>query len=130
MCDLACLNPGLTILPTQQPCAFRYRIGYSQRLTKTGLAANPSLVYTRYVHSASVGKGPSIYDIHKKITFFTPPVHMRPHGPDPPPPLWTSTHGRHEIHTALLKWLVPDLKLKFDYMILIYLNCTISNLYH
>ena len=24
----------------------------------------------------------------------------------PPPPLWTSTRGRHEIHTALLKWLV------------------------
>src|SRR6218665_2342901 len=24
----------------------------------------------------------------------------------PPSPLWTSTHGRHEIHTALLKWLV------------------------
>src|SRR6218665_2504037 len=23
-----------------------------------------------------------------------------------PSPLWTSTHGRHEIHTALLKWLV------------------------
>jgi len=27
-------------------------MGYSQRLTKTGLAANPRLVYTRYVHSA------------------------------------------------------------------------------
>src|SRR6218665_3396953 len=50
-----------------------------------------------------------------------------------PSPLWTSTHGRHEIHTALLKWLVyndlPDLKLKFDYMIVIYLNYTFSNLY-
>src|SRR6218665_191312 len=31
-------------------------------------------------------KGPSIYDVHKKITFLTPPVHMRPHGPDPLPP--------------------------------------------
>ena len=52
--DLACLNPGLTILPAQQPCAFRYSLalGYSQRLTKTGLAGNPSLVYARYVHSA------------------------------------------------------------------------------
>src|SRR6218665_1454063 len=41
-----------------------------------------------------------------KITFFTPsPVHMRPHGPDPSP-LWTSTHGRHEIQSAVLKWLV------------------------
>ena len=51
-------------------------------------------------------KGSSIYDVHKKITFLTPlpPVHMRPHGPDPP--LWTSTRSRHEIHTALLKWLV------------------------
>src|SRR6218665_3345490 len=54
----------------------------------------------------SWSSGPSIYDVHKKITCFTPPVHMRPHMPDPPPPLWTSTHGRHEIHTALLKWLV------------------------
>src|SRR6218665_570640 len=52
--------------------------------------------------------GSSIYDVHKKIRFLTPPVppiHMRPHGPDPPP-LWMSTHSRHEIHTALLKWLV------------------------
>ena len=24
----------------------------------------------------------------------------------PPSPLWTSTRGSHEIHTALLKWLV------------------------
>src|SRR6218665_321037 len=60
-------------------------------------------------HSASdTAKGPSIYDVHKKITFLTPSpsVDMRPHGPDPPSPLWMSTHGRHEIHTALLKWLV------------------------
>src|SRR6218665_2961605 len=48
--------------------------------------------------------GSSIYDVHKKIGFLPPPVHMRPHRPDPP--LWTSTRGRHEIHTALLKWLV------------------------
>ena len=41
----------------------------------------------------------------KKSGFWPPPpVHMRPHGSDPP--LWTSTRGRHEIHTALLKWLV------------------------
>ena len=31
-----------------------------------------------------------------------PPVHMR----RTPSPLWTSTYGRHEIHTALLKRLV------------------------
>ena len=43
---------------------------------------------------ASKSKGPSIYDVHKKSRFW------------PPLPLWTSTHGRHEIHTALLKWLV------------------------
>src|SRR6218665_3020507 len=60
---------------------------------------------------------------------------MRPHGPDPLFPLWTFTCTRStRIHTALLKWLVyndlPDIKLKFNYMILIYLNCTISNLYH
>src|SRR6218665_2055375 len=53
-------------------------------------------------------KGPSIYDIHKKITFLTPPPPC-PHASTwagPPSPLWTSTHGRHEIHTALLKRLV------------------------
>src|SRR6218665_3986030 len=50
-------------------------------------------------------KGSSIYDVHKKIRFLTPSpsVHM---GRTPLPPLWTSTRGRHEIHTALLKWLV------------------------
>ena len=69
----------------------------------------------------------------KKSGFWPPPpVHMG----RTPSPLWTSTHGRHEIHTALLKWLVLswndllDLKLKFNCMILNYLNCTISNLYH
>src|SRR6218665_586912 len=41
-----------------------------------------------------------------KKSRFDPPVHMRPHGPDPLLPLWTSTHGRHEIHTTLLEWLV------------------------
>ena len=60
-------------------------------------------------------KGPSIYDVHKKSRFWPPStcVHMG----RTPSPLWTSTHGRHEIHTVLLKWLVqwhiPDLKLKF-----------------
>jgi len=68
----------------------------------------------------------------KKIGILTPlpPVHMRPHGPDPPPSLWTSTRGRHEIHTALemasTMTYLPDLKLKSDYMILIYLNWTIT----
>src|SRR6218665_3252603 len=52
-------------------------------------------------------KGPSIYDVHKKIT--TPsPVHMRPHGPDLLPPLWTSTHGRHQIHTPLFQSLLQS----------------------
>ena len=43
------------------------------------------LTQERGFHS---NKEPSIYDIHKKITFLTPlpPDHMRPHGPDPPPP--------------------------------------------
>ena len=36
---------------------------------------------------------------------FSLPAHKRPHEPDPLP-LWTSTCGRHEIHIALLKWLV------------------------
>jgi len=51
--------------------------------------------------------------------------------------MWTSTRGRHEIHTALLTQLVqwvndlPDLKLKFDYNYDCTLfNCTISNLYY
>ena len=60
-----------------------------------------------------------------------PPVHMRPHGRTP-------TYGRP--HTVDMKYTplssngqyddLPDLKLKFDYMILPYLNYTFSNLYH
>jgi len=46
-------------------------------------------------------KGPSIYDVHKKVGFYPPPSkHMRPHEPDPRHPLWTSTCHRHEIHNA------------------------------
>src|SRR6218665_2161323 len=46
-------------------------------------------------------KGPSIYDVHKKIAFLTP---LCPHASTwARPPVWTSTHGQHEIHTALLK---------------------------
>src|SRR6218665_4188040 len=66
-----------------------------------------------FLHSAAAHfyrsnhKGSSNYDVHKKIGFLTPPplstcVHMG----GTPSPLWTSTRGRHEIHTALLKWLV------------------------
>src|SRR6218665_962706 len=43
----------------------------------------------------------------KKITFLTPlPLSTCVHMGRTPSPLWTSTHGRHEIHTVLLKWLV------------------------
>jgi len=65
-------------------------------------------------------RGHSFMTSTKEIGFL-PPVHMCPHEPDPLP-LWTSTCGRHEILIALLKRLVayndlPDLKLKFDYMV-------------
>ena len=41
----------------------------------------------------------------QKITFLIPSP--CPHASTwADPPLWTSTHGRHEIRTALLKWLV------------------------
>ena len=71
----------------------------------------------------------------QKITFLIPlPLSTCVHMGRTPFPLWTSTHCRHEIHTALLKrleqWPIPDLKLKFDYMVLIYLNYTISNFCH
>src|SRR6218665_1255770 len=42
----------------------------------------------------------------KKITFLTPLPLSTWAGP--PSALWTSTHGRHKIHTALLKWLVKS----------------------
>src|SRR6218665_3780625 len=69
----------------------------------------------------------------KKITFLTPSVHMHPHGPNPPPPCGRP-HAVDMKYTPL-SWNglyndLLDLKLKFDYMIIIYLNCTISNLYH
>jgi len=36
--------------------------------------------------SVKAQKGPSIYDVHKNHVFDPPPpVHMRPHGPDPLP---------------------------------------------
>src|SRR6218665_2285153 len=63
----------------------------------------------------------------KKIRFLTSPLPLSTcvHMSRTPPP-WTSTGGRHKIHIALLKRLAqstsPDLKLKFDYMIVIYLK--------
>src|SRR6218665_222374 len=50
-------------------------------------------------------KGPSIYDVHKKITFLTfpPPCPHASTWAGPLSPLWTSTHGRHEIHTAVVR---------------------------
>ena len=39
-----------------------------------------------------------------KVFDLLPTVHMGPHEPDPPSPLWTSTCGRHEI--ALFERLV------------------------
>ena len=47
-------------------------------------------------------KGPSIYDVYKKITFLTPPpVHMRPHGPDTPPPVDFHTRSTWNTHRSL-----------------------------
>src|SRR6218665_117040 len=64
-------------------------------------------------------KGPSIYNVYKKITFLTslpPSFPPCPHGPDPRfHPRWTSTHGRHEIDTALLKDRMSD----FQFQILL-----------
>ena len=82
-------------------------------------------------------KGSSIYDVQKNRVF-DPPVHMRPHGPDPPPPLWTSTRGWHEIHNALLKWLVqwptgPKAEIRlydFNLFKTLLLVIYITNLYH
>src|SRR6218665_350642 len=77
-------------------------------------------------------KGSSIYDVHKKIRFLIslPPVHMRPHGPDPPPPCGRPHAVDMKYRSLEMASTTTFLKLKFDYMILIYLNCTISNLYH
>ena len=47
-------------------------------------------------------KGPSIYDVHKKLRFL-PPLPLSTWA-GPPSPL-VDVHT-HEIHTALLKWLV------------------------
>ena len=62
--------------------------------------------YNKVVADDNKRKGSSIYDVHKKIGFLTSPCLHASTWAGPPPPLWTSTHGRHEIHTALLKWLV------------------------
>src|SRR6218665_3915596 len=58
------------------------------------------------LHNFLVNRGHPFMTSTKKITFLTP-LPTCVHRPDPPSPLlWTSTHGLHEIHTALLKWLV------------------------
>ena len=41
----------------------------------------------------------------QKITFLTPPVHMRPHGPDPSPPPYGRPHTV-DMKYSPLKWLV------------------------
>ena len=70
----------------------------------------------------------------QKIRFLTPlpSVHMRPHGPDPPPPL-VDVHTRSTWNTH--RSLKTDSRPTMTYrtwswnstMIVIYLNCTISN---
>ena len=59
---------------------------------------------------------------------------MRPHEPDPLPPLWTSTSGRHDIHIALLKRLVqlpsgPKAEIQLYDCILFKTVILITNLY-
>ena len=73
------------------------------------------------LHLKTLCIGPSIYDVHEKIGFLTPlPVHMsqtppcgRPHAVDMK---YTSLSWNGEYND------LPDLKLKFDYMIVIYLK--------
>src|SRR6218665_1895870 len=52
---------------------------------------SPKYTYNKIMKYCSRSdRGPSIYDVHKKITFLTPPPTWA--GP-PSPHLWTSTHG-------------------------------------
>src|SRR6218665_594798 len=59
------------------------------------LAGRPNNNYNSYRIALSkilFGKGPSIYDVHKKSNFLPPPfVHMRPHEPD-------SSSPRVDVH--------------------------------
>src|SRR6218665_1326470 len=57
-------------------------------------------VFRMYKH-----KGPSIYDVHKKITFLTPlpPLHLPPHGAGPPPPPRAAPHRPQEKQTPPFK---------------------------
>ena len=60
-----------------------WSLGYSQRRSPTLDCFLWWFIILRPYTWSSL-KGPSIYDVHKKISFFTPsPVHMRPHLPDP-----------------------------------------------
>src|SRR6218665_4072105 len=38
-----------------------------------------------------------------------------PHGPDPPPPLWTSIHGRHEESRGHMLYILTSLNLSERY---------------
>jgi len=57
------------------------------------------------------------------------PVHMHPHEPDLPSPLWMSTCHRHEIHIALQKQLVQWPSGSKDEMRLKY-HCNCLKLYY
>ena len=100
------------------------------------IAENCIKCYSKYTAQSPFwfhqSKGSSIYDVHKKSGFWPPspcPQASTWAGPSSPiPPCgrpwreihlfndasistmicvkWPSTHGRHEIHTVLLKWLV------------------------
>jgi len=51
-----------------------------------------------------------VFDLPSSLPPSLPPC---PHGPDPRfHPRWTSTHGRHEIDTALLKDRMSDFQLQ------------------
>ena len=69
-------------------------------------------------------KGPSIYDVHKKIRFLTPS--LCPHGPDPP----CECPNMVDLKYTQLSWIgfyndLPNLKLKFDYN-----DCNLFKLYY
>src|SRR6218665_1939870 len=86
-----------TVTPSRTPSPLQRDVLYGRPPTHFSLPGHlPSV-------NCSRPKGSSIYDIHKNLVFDPLPLST---WAGLPYPLWRSTRGRHEIHTALLKWLV------------------------
>ena len=95
------------------------RLQYFGHLNRMRNERYPKIAYNGYAHGTTkrgrsrkrwidIIRGHPFMTSTKKSRLWSPPLSACVHMGRtlPLPPLWTSTHGRHETHNALLKWLV------------------------